>query len=75
MDAVTIFCDQSKGLDEHIPKGHTPWELPLSYVYKPVFPAINNSSVIYFSLNLVTTEYTSTRYQHDSQDKRSEKGK
>jgi hypothetical protein len=25
MYCVTIFCDQSKGLDEHIPKGHTPW--------------------------------------------------
>jgi hypothetical protein len=45
------YDDQSKGLDEHIPKGHTPWWWPLSHVYKQVFHAIKDTSLsLCFSL-------------------------
>jgi hypothetical protein len=36
LQSYMAYSDQSKGLDEHIPKGHTPWGWPLSLVYKQV---------------------------------------
>jgi hypothetical protein len=47
-----------------LPKGRTPWGVPLQSVYNPMFPCNKDLSLSFVSLNLVTTEYTSTRYQH-----------
>jgi hypothetical protein len=65
---VTIYCVfviNSSSLTV-ILKGHTPWEILFRLVYRRILSAIKDTTVICLSLslNLVTTEYTITRYQH-----------
>jgi hypothetical protein len=46
------------------PKGHTSWDTPLHLYISVMICGMQTTVLSFVSLNLITTEYTLTRYQH-----------